>query len=150
MPVAEQDFHSEIVRRLRTSDATPAQMALALAALQQIRWYSIGPDLNVCSKTAVELANELGVKTNNFPDSLKLLESVGAIYRVLDGREKVICLSPEYAEAERKLGRYREITLPLFAPVGKYGYKAGATNLRGVWRQFRKDLAELIGSQKIP
>lgn len=146
--MAERDFHAEIMRRLRASDATPAQMALALATLQQIRWHSIGPDLNVCSKTATELAAELGIKINNFPDVIRLLENVGAIYRILDGREKIICLSPEYAEAERNLGRYREITLPLFAPVGKYGFKAGATNLRGIWRQFRKDLAKLVGSQK--
>ena len=146
--MADDDFHTEIVKRLRASDITRAQMGLALAVLQQIRWHSIGPDLDVCRKTGTEIAEELGIKSNDMPDVLTLLEAIGAISRISDGREKVICLSPAYAEAERNLGRYREITIPLFAPTGAYAFKAGATNLKGVWRQFRKDLAQLLGSQK--
>ncbi len=139
-----EDFHAEVVTRLRASEATRAQMALALAVLQQIRWYSVGPDLDVCRKTATEIADELGIKKNDMPGVLARLESVGAISRISDGREKVICLSPKYAETERNLGRYREIILPLFLPQGKYQFKVGITNIKGFWKQFKTDLADLL------
>ena len=33
-------------------------------------------------------------------------QNVGAITRFADGREKIICLSPEYAEAEASRNRF--------------------------------------------
>lgn len=121
---------------------------MALAVLQQIRWYSIGPQLDVCSRSGKEIADELGIKSQDFSPVLALLENVGAVTRFTDGREKVICLSPEYAEAERRRNRFREITLPLFKPDGAYQFKVGLTNLKGFWKQFRNDLANLLASQK--
>jgi len=147
-PVSTKDFHAEIIGRLRNSGATRAQMAMALAVLQQIRWYSIGPQLDVCSRSGAEIANELGIKSQDFSPVLALLENVGAVTRFADGREKIICLSPGYAEAERRRNRFREITLPLFTADGTYQFKVGLTNLKGFWKQFRNDLANLLASQQ--
>ena len=121
---------------------------MALAVLQQIRWYSIGPQLDLCSRTGKEIGDELGIRSQDFSPCLALLENVGAITRFADGREKIICLSPEYAEAEASRNRFRQITLPLFAPGGSYQFKAGLTNLKGFWKHFRNDLANLLTSQK--
>ena len=112
--MSTKDFHAEIVDRLRNSGATRAQVAMALAVLQQIRWYSIGPQLDLCSRTGKEIGDELGIRSQDFSPCLALLENVGAITRFADGREKIICLSPEYAEAEASRNRFRQITLPLF------------------------------------
>ena len=146
--MSTKDFHAEIVDRLRNSGATRAQVAMALAVLQQIRWYSIGPQLDLCSRTGKEIGDELGIRSQDFSPCLALLEGVGAITRFADGREKIICLSPEYAEAEASRNRFRQITLPLFAPGGSYQFKTGLTNLKGFWKQFRNDLANLLTSQK--
>ncbi len=146
--VSTKDFHAEIIDRLRNSGATRAQVSMALAVLQQIRWYSIGPQLDLCSRTGKEIGDELGIRSQDFSPCLALLEKVGAITRFVDGRDKIICLSPEYAEAERSRNRFREITLPLFSPGNSYQFKAGLTNLKGFWKQFRNDLASLLTSQK--
>jgi DNA-binding MarR family transcriptional regulator len=146
--MAGDDFHAEIVSRLRASGVTRSRMGLALAILQQIRWYSIGPNLDVCRKTGTEIADELGITKKDLPIVLALLENVGAITRVTDGREKIICLSPEYAEAERRLNRFRQITLLLFTPHSSYQFRVGLTNLNGFWKQFRNDLTNLLASQK--
>lgn len=138
------DFHDEVLRRLRMTAPTPAQMAMALAVLQQVRWHSIGPDLDVCSKTGTEIAEDLGIHKNQMAAPLALLEDVGAIIRTKDGLEKIICLSPEYVQAEQALGRYREITVPLFFPIGKYSFKMGVTNAKGTFRQMRQDLIKLL------
>ena len=121
---------------------------MALAVLQQIRWYSIGPQLDLCSRTGKEIGDELGIRSQDFSPCLALLENVGAIQRFADGREKIICLSPEYAEAERRLNRFRQITLPLFTPHSSYQFRVGLTNLNGFWKQFRNDLTNLLASQK--
>jgi len=98
--------------------------------------------------TGKEIGDELGIRSQDFSPCLALLENVGAITRFADGREKIICLSSEYAEAEASRNRFRQITLPLFAPGGTYQFKAGLTNLKGFWKQFRNDLANLLTSQK--
>jgi len=146
--VPTKDFHGTVVQRLWGTGATRAQIAMALAVLQQIRWYSIGPDLDVCTKTAGEIAEELGLSRKEIPAAMTLLEQAGAIRRIVDGREKVICLSQEYAAAEVERGRFREITLPLFVPLGKYGFKVGMTNAKGFWRQFRTELSKMVGPRK--
>lgn len=111
---------------------------MALAVLQQIRWYSVGESLELCTKTGSEIGSELGLKSSNLPEILSLLEDVGAINRTKEGKEKIISLSKEYANAELNLPKFRETILPFFSNSFNLGIKVGITNIKGVWKDIRK------------
>lgn len=137
-----KDFHGTVVQRLLDSGSTPAQVALALMLLQQIRWYSIGPELDVCSKTAGEIGEELRLTDKRIPAVMSLLEQVGAIHRVADGREKVICLSREYVHAELMRREIQQTAWPFEKDFGHEKFVAKVKTERGFWRQFKRDFAE--------
>jgi hypothetical protein len=94
--MTSDQYHDAIRARLLATKASPAERALALAVLQEIkRW--MGWQVFTCTKTAIELGDLLGFDKTTMSDTLALLEQIGAIGRVKRGRIKVITVTPEGA-----------------------------------------------------
>jgi hypothetical protein len=94
--MTSDQYHDAIRARLLATKASPAERALALAVLQEIkRW--MGWQVFTCTKTAIELGELLGFDKTTMSDTLALLEQIGAIGRVKRGRIKVITVTPEGA-----------------------------------------------------
>lgn len=88
------EYFDAITQRLRDAPVTPAQRMGAVAALhfiaRNLEW-----EYHSCTKLPSELADDMGVDRAQMSRILKLLEKVGAIYRVKSGAERVIVVSPE-------------------------------------------------------
>lgn len=88
------EYFDAITQRLAQHPITPAQRLSAIAALhfigRHLEW-----EYHSCTKMASELADYMGIKPQQMSRILKLLEDVGAIYRVKAGTEKAIVVSPE-------------------------------------------------------
>lgn len=88
------DYMGAIHNRLRQSAPTPAKRGQAIEVLwvmiQYMEWES-----HVVKKTAAELSDLTGIKPSNLSVTIKLLEDVGAIRRVRDGRQNIITITPE-------------------------------------------------------
>lgn len=94
--MTSDQYHDAIRARLMATKATPAERAIALAVLAEIkRW--MGWQIFTCTKTAAELGDLLGFNKATMSDTLTLLEQIGAIGRVKRGRIKVITVTPEGA-----------------------------------------------------
>lgn len=94
--MTSDQYHDAIRARLMATKATPAERAIALAVLAEIkRW--MGWQIFTCTKTAAELGDLLGFNKVTMSDTLALLEQIGAIGRIKRGRIKVITVTPEGA-----------------------------------------------------
>ena len=114
-------YHDAIRNRLMATTATPSERATALAVLQEIkRW--LAWQSAICTKSAADLSFLLGFNKVTVSDTLNLLEGIGAIARVKQGRTKVITVTPEgvfrgdlnhHAEV---MDRYKAEVVPLCRP----------------------------------
>lgn len=88
------EFYDAVTERLAALDITPAQQGLAEATMMRIgrnlKWESYE-----CEWTASDLARAARLDEARMSRILKILEDVGAIYRVRLHREKVIVVNPE-------------------------------------------------------
>ena len=88
------EYHDAIRTRLKGAASTPSELRSGLAVLHEIeRW--LDPHSRICTKTAVDLCELLGMDKANLSRLLSQLESIGAIVRVKRGRSKLIMLTGE-------------------------------------------------------
>lgn len=89
-------YHDAISARLRDSGESLARQHQALAVLwtitRHLSWQSYE-----CTKSAADLSHITGVEKGSMARCLDLLERVGAIRRVKQGRTKAITVTPEGA-----------------------------------------------------
>ncbi len=111
-------YHDVIRTRLMATDATPAERAIALAVLQEIkRW--LGWQTFICTKNAAELGELLGFNKVTISDTLSLLEKIGAMTRAKQGRVKIITVTPEGAfrgdlnQHAELMDQYKSEVIPL-------------------------------------
>jgi DNA-binding MarR family transcriptional regulator len=99
-----------VMARLQQSTTTPAERAGAMATLLLILSH-LDRGTYICDKTATDLAMMRGVPKSRLTKTLALLEKVGAIGRVRQGRAKVIVLTPEKALQEALNGHSEDTSL---------------------------------------
>jgi len=87
-------YHDAVTERLFERAKTTAQAKEAVSVLWVISRH-MNWELHKCSKTAKELCEITHTKAPNMANALKLLEEVGAIQRVQNGRSKTIMINPE-------------------------------------------------------
>lgn len=108
-------FHDTIRDRLKGLPLTSAQRAQAFYVLSEIIRWLPWQDF-VCSKSAEELSEILGIKKTHLSTTLRILENVGAIRRIRRGRSKVITVTPEGAY-RGQIDRHPEIMAQYKAEV---------------------------------
>ena len=89
-------YQDAVTERLRNSGEPLAKQHQALAVLWQITRH-LGWQTYECSKTAADLCDLTGIEKARMTRVLQLLEDVGAIQRVKNGRSKSIAVTPEGA-----------------------------------------------------
>jgi DNA-binding MarR family transcriptional regulator len=89
-------YQDAVTERLFEEAKTTAQAKEALSILWTICRH-LGWQTYACTKTAADLCEITRTKAPNMADALKLLEKVGAIHRVKQGRVKIITVTPEGA-----------------------------------------------------
>jgi len=87
-------YHDAVTERLFERAKTTAQAKEAVSVLWVISRH-MNWELHECSKTAKELCEITHTKAPHMANALKLLEEVGAIQRVQNGRSKTIMINPE-------------------------------------------------------
>lgn len=90
------EFYEHTVEKLKQTDMTDNQRNQALSALWAIVM-NIPYESFECGKNAKELAGFLGIQQSRMTETIKRLESIGAIRRIQRGRDKIICVNPEAA-----------------------------------------------------
>lgn len=89
-------YQDAVTERLRNSGQTLSSQHMALAVLWQITRY-LAWQSYACEKSAADLCDITGIDKAQMSRSLDLLENVGAIRRVRQGRRKLITVTPEGA-----------------------------------------------------
>ena len=89
-------FHDTVRDRLKASDATPAERMTAHAVLAEVV-RRLGWQTYECTRTASDIAHELGLSPSVVSKTLARLESIGAVARIPRGRSRVITVTPEGA-----------------------------------------------------
>ena len=89
-------YQDAVTERLFAAAKTTAQAKEALSILWTICRH-LGWQSYECTKTAADLCEITRTKAPNMAEALKLLEQVGAIHRVKQGRVKIITVTPEGA-----------------------------------------------------
>lgn len=87
-------YHDAVTERLFERARTTAQAKEAVSVLWVISRH-MNWELHECTKSAKELCEITHTKAPNMANALKLLEEVGAIQRVQNGRSKTIMINPE-------------------------------------------------------
>lgn len=87
-------YHDAVTERIFERAKTTAQAKEAVSVLWVISRY-MNWEVHECTKTAKELCTITHTKAPNMANALKLLEEVGAIHRVQNGRSKTIMINPE-------------------------------------------------------
>ncbi len=90
------EFHDAVRDRLGAMNLTVAKRGTAVMVLAEICRH-LPWEGHQCSKTAADLSALLKMTRHDMSDILSILEKIGAIHRVSQGRTKVITVTPEGA-----------------------------------------------------